>query len=85
MKYFLIITAVMSTSAFANAELSGMAKQVLNSGGYWCEGNVKVSQLMFGNTANRQGYRVFCDAGNKVASYDLWLDQVKKRFEVQEQ
>jgi hypothetical protein len=85
MKYFLIITAVMSTSAFANPELSGMAKNILNSGGYWCEGNVKVSQLMFGNTANRQGYRVFCDAGNKVASYDLWVNLGRNSFEVQEQ
>lgn len=60
-----------ASNALAEDSLKEQARQIIVSQGYWCGRVVSITPTLFGQTANKNTYRIFCDDGREVANYEM--------------
>lgn len=69
-RVLLCVLAVTPVSAYAG-DLESQAAEIIRQQGFWCGRVASINPTMFGQSANKSTYRVFCDDGREVANYEM--------------
>lgn len=71
-RFFLFSLLAISLTNTAHAQsLEQQAKQIIESKGYWCGKVRNIAPTLFGQTANKSTYHIFCEYDGEVANYEM--------------